>query len=322
MAIRPLPRRPLPAARPAPAAFRRDTNLRVARLSRARRRLASAHASASGGNGGRFIAIALLLLLGTAVTVPMLGIGVAGTAAYVAYNHISEELPDPKVLETLSFAEPTVVYDSSGEIELGRFQREQRRVVAYQEIPRLVLDVTTTAEDRTFWTNEGFDPYAILAAAVQNASGTSERGASTITQQLVRARLLPAEIVAPGADRVQRKLREVIQSYRLANEFPGQAGKEKVITAYLNEIFYGHGAYGFAAAASIYFGVSDLTKLTPAQAALLAGLPQSPTTYDPYLFAKENDKGELVVPADAPIVARRNYILNNLASSRWTRLSK
>lgn len=321
MAIRPLAPRPTPRARPNPAA-QRAAQLRASRLSRARRRLVHAQAGASGGGGGRIAAVLLVLILGTAITVPLFGFGAAGTAAVIAYNRISEELPDPGVLESLAFAEPTIVYDSSGKIELGRFQKESRRVVAFAELPRLVLDATTTAEDRTFWTNEGFDPYAILAAAFENASGISGRGASTITQQLVRARLLPDEVVAPGSDRVQRKIRELIQSYRLSSEFPGQAGKEKVITAYLNEIFYGHGAYGIAAAASIYFGVRDLAKLTPAQAALLAGLPQSPTAYDPYLFAKEDSKGRLVVPKDAPIVVRRNHLLRNLASSRWTRLTE
>ena len=83
---------------------------------------------------------------------------------------------------------------------------------------------------------------------------------------------------------------------RLSDAFPGEAGKERVITAYLNEIFYGHGAYGIAAAAHAYFGVDDLAKLTPAQAALLAGLPKSPSTLDPYRFAEKDAKGRLVVP--------------------------
>ena len=100
---------------------------------------------------------------------------------------------------------------------------------------------------------------------------------------------------------------------RLSETFPGEQGKERVITAYLNEIFYGHGAYGIAAAARIYFGVNDLAKLTPAQAALLAGLPKSPSTLDPFLFAVRDKKGRLVVPADAAPVVRRDWILNGLA---------
>ena len=82
--------------------------------------------------------------------------------------------------------------------------------------------------------------------------------------------------------------------------FPGEPGKEQIITAYLNEIFYGHGAYGVAAAAQAYFGVSDLAKLTPARRHSSAGLPKSPTTLDPYRFAKPDAKGRLVVPPDSP----------------------
>ena len=93
---------------------------------------------------------------------------------------------------------------------------------------------------------------------------------------------------------------ELIQSCRLTQAFPGEAGKEKIITAYLNDIYYGHEAYGVAAAAKIYFGVTDLSQLTPAQAALLAGLPKAPSVYDPYRFAVADAKGRLVVPADRP----------------------
>ena len=103
-------------------------------------------------------------------------------------------------------------------------------------------------------------------------------------------------MIAPGADRYIRKAKELIQSSRLTDGFPGEAGKEQIITAYLNEIFYGHDAYGIAAAAQIYFGVSDLAKLTPAQAALLAGLPKSPVELDPYRYAQPDKDGHLVVP--------------------------
>ena len=211
------------------------------------------------------------------------GVTVVGTVAAVAA--LSSDLPDPTNLGALTFAQPTTVYDRTGKIQLGRFQREQRRVVSYEEVPKLVLDATTTAEDRTFWENSGFDPAAILGAVADNAAGTSDRGASTITQQLVRARLLPEDVIAPGANRYLRKAKELIQSSRLTAAYPGEAGKERIITAYLNEIFYGHDAYGIAAAARIYFGVSDLSKLTIAQAALLAGLPKSPSNFDPYRFA-------------------------------------
>ena len=244
----------------------------------------------------------------------VVGTGVIGT--------LTDSLPEPN-LDSLSFAQPTIVYDRSGTVELARFEREKRRVVAYAEVPQLVLDATTTAEDRTFWTNDGFDPAAIAAAAYQNVTGESseERGASTITQQLVRARFLPPDVVA-SQDRYKRKILEVLQASRLTAAYPGEAGKERIVTAYLNEIYYGHRAYGVAAAANIYFGVEDLADLTPAQAALLAGLPKAPSVYDPYRYAEEDQEGRLVVPADAPPVVRRDYILRDLAgAARWTRLS-
>ena len=132
---------------------------------------------------------------------------------------------------------------------------------------------------------------AILSAIAEGASGGDQRGASTITQQLVRARLLPEGATGPSAECYIRKAKELIQAIHVTEAFPGQAGKQQIITAYLNEIFYGHGAYGIAAAAQAYFGVTDLAKLTPAQAALLAGLPKSPTTLDPYNFAKTGRQG-------------------------------
>jgi membrane peptidoglycan carboxypeptidase len=261
------------------------------------------------------VALAAVVAAGT-----LTGIGVAVGASVI--GTLSKGLPDPANLDRLTFNQPTIVYDRTGTIELARFEREKRRVVAFEAIPQLILDTATTAEDRTFWSNDGYDLAAILAAAVQNASDerAGERGASTITQQLVRARLLPPELVADG-DRYIRKTLEIIQAGRLTDAFPGEAGKRKVITAYLNEIYYGHEAYGIAAAAEIYFGVRDLAELTPAQAALLAGLPKAPSVYDPYRYAVKDTEGRLVVPNDAPAVVRRDYVLRNLADSRWTRLT-
>ena len=265
----------------------------------------------------KILAIALTTFL---ISLLLLG-GVVALGATATIAALSQGLPDPTNLAGLTFAQPSIVYDRTGTVELGRFQQEQRRVVSFTDVPHLVIDATTTAEDRTFWTNPGFDPGAILSALAGNASSGSERGASTITQQLVRARLLPSEVVAPGADRYMRKAKELIQADRLTRAYPGEPGKESIVTAYLNEIFYGHDAYGIAAAASIYFGVTDLSKLTIAQAALLAGLPKSPSNFDPYRYAHPDSDGRLVVPPTAPPVARRDYILQNLSTSRWTSLS-
>jgi membrane peptidoglycan carboxypeptidase len=266
--------------------------------------------------------IALVLFLCAVVGLVSMG-GVAAMAGASVIGSLAEGLPDPAALTSLDFDQPTVVYDRTGKVELARFERENRRVVTYDEVPKLLLDATTAAEDRTFWQNDGFDLGAIVAAAYQNVTGeagTLERGASTITQQLVRARLLPPE-VAQSNDRYKRKVMELLQASRLTAAFPGETGKEQIITAYLNQIYYGHQAFGIAAAAQIYFGVGDLSKLTLAQAALLAGLPKAPSTYDPYRYAVKDDQGRLVLPMDSPPVVRRAYVLYGMTTARWTHVS-
>src|SRR5262245_51987513 len=205
-----------------------------------RRRLARQHRGGGGRVGPRILAVLLLVPL---ILIVIVG-GSLGLAAAATVAVLSADLPDPSTLNTLTFAQPTVIFDRTGTVQLGTFQQERRRVVAFDQVPKLVLDATTTAEDRSFWENAGFDPAAILAAAAENASGDSERGASTITQQLVRARLLPESVTAAGADRYTRKAKELIQAARLTEDFPGEAGKEQIIAAYLNQIFYGHDAYG------------------------------------------------------------------------------
>jgi membrane peptidoglycan carboxypeptidase len=309
-----------PAARPGAGHAGRTAALLIARRRvDLARRGSTTRPGVGGGRGRSRLPAIVATALATFIVGSLLlaGVAIVGTVAAVAV--LSEGLPDPTNLGALTFSQPTVVYDRTGKVQLGRFQREQRRVVSFEEVPKLVLDATTTAEDRTFWQNSGFDPAAILSAAADNAAGTSGRGASTITQQLVRARLLPAEVIAPGSDRYLRKAKELIQSSRLTQAYPGETGKQQIVTAYLNEIFYGHDAYGIAAAARIYFGVTDLSKLTIAQAALLAGLPKSPSTLDPYRYAEPDKDGNLVVPAGAPPAVRRDYILQNLSTSRWTR---
>ena len=277
------------------------------------------HRKRHGGSRLPAILIVVLVVILGAISG---GVGTVGIATVATIGALSTDLPDPAHLDELTFNEPTIVYDRTGKIELGRFMREKRSVVTYEQVPKLVLDATTAAEDRTFWVNDGFDLAAIAAAAAQNASGSSdERGASTITQQLVRARLLPESVTAPDSDRYLRKAKEIIQAARLTQAFPGEAGKEQIVTAYLNEIFYGHDAYGIAAAARIYFGVEDLAKLTPAQAALLAGLPKAPTSLDPYRYAEPDAEGRLVVPPDSPPVVRRDWILSAMGQGRWTKLT-
>ena len=112
-------------------------------------------------------------------------------AVVAAYSYYSQGLPDPlPQLNNITFSQETVVYDRTGTIELARFGAIKRTVTPYDQLPPVLIDATTSTEDKTFWQNAGFDPIGILSAAVDTVTGNA-RGASPITQQLVRGRLLP-----------------------------------------------------------------------------------------------------------------------------------
>ena len=231
------------------------------------------------------------------------------------YVSLTRDLKPPQDLEKIQPAEESIIYDRTGKTELARFGDIHREVVTFDQLPKILIDATTAVEDKSFWTNSGFDPAAIVASGLDALRGNA-RGASTITQQLVRQRLLDQSLVQAGGRTYERKLKEIIQSIRLTQFYSGDEGKKKIIAAYLNQNFYGNNSYGVKAAAKSYFGIDDLSKLTLAQAAILAALPQSPTTYDLVRNAVEQDNGTLLVPNDAEIVHRRNMVLDLLASGR------
>ena len=263
-----------------------------------------------GGGGARAVAVGLpLFLFGTLAAFAIVAfIGVVG-----AYAYFSNGLADPSQLSSIVFNQESTIYDRTGTVVLATFGTERRQTVTFSDLPPSVLDATTAIEDHTFWTNAGFDPVGIVSSALDTLQG-NPRGGSTITQQLVRSRLLdPALVQDPST--VERKIKEIIQSIRLTQAFPGVEGKQKIITAYLNQNFYGNNDYGIEAAAQNYFGVSDLSKLTLAQAAILAGIPQSPTAYDLVRNAVTQD-GKLVVPQDSAPVIRRNEVLRAMQTLR------
>ena len=270
-----------------------------------------------GSSAVRRVAIAIPIILLTAFVAVGLA-GVIGVAA--AYNYYSQGLPDPRdTLSNLAFDQQTVIYDRTGKTELARLGEFKRQVVSFAQIPAEMLDATTAIEDKDFWSNPGFDAAGFVSATLDTLSG-HPRGGSTITQQLVRARLLPESAFA--GTREERKIREILQSLRLTQAYPGQDGKKEIITAYLNQNFYGNQSYGVAAAARTYFN-KDLKDLTLAEDALLAAIPQSPTKFDLVKNAQEVCKKavpegtdcpdiQLVVPDDSEIVIRRNYVLDQM----------
>jgi membrane peptidoglycan carboxypeptidase len=269
--------------------------------------------------------IALAIFAGLAILALIAAVGVV-----TVFARMTDGLPPVSDFDKLTFQQQSIVYDRTGKIELARFGGEQREVVTFAEIPKVAIDAQTAVEDKTFWDNAGFDPLAILSAGIDSLRGNS-RGASTITQQLVRQRLLPASLVQDSSRTFERKLKEIVQSIRLTEAYPGVEGKQKIIAAYLNQNYYGNQSYGIKAAAKSYFGLDDLSKMTPAQAAILAGLPQSPSTYDLVKNAETqcvnpspadtedtcaSGKSELVVDKSTKIVERRNLILDLMANGR------
>jgi len=149
-----------------------------------------------------------------------------------------------------------------------------REPIALKDSSKWVHAATTAAEDRSFWTNDGLDYTSIARAALADASagGKAVQGASTITQQLVR------NLYLNDNKTLKRKITEACLSLKLTQKW----SKSKILEAYLNRIPYGHRAVGIEAAARTYFGV-HAERLGPAEAALLAGLPQAPSRYDPFV---------------------------------------
>jgi len=287
----------------------------LARRQRHRRALGRRPQSRSGPTIGRIIAVVLVVILLTGGLVTATG----ALLVAAAYNQYAAGLPDPvAALTNIPFEQQTVIYDRTGKIELARLGDLKRELVTYDQLPGEIIDATTAIEDKDFWSNAGFDPIGIVSAGLDTLSGRP-RGASTITQQLVRARLLPPEAFAGTT--YERKAREIIQSIRLTQAYPGEEGKQQIITAYLNQNFYGNQSYGVKAAAKGYFGKS-LDQLTLAQDAILAGIPQSPTSYDLLRNAEEVcldanvaegqecTNFKMVVPQDSEIVQRRNKVLD------------
>jgi membrane peptidoglycan carboxypeptidase len=272
-----------------------------------------------GGGAARRAALAIPLLLFSSFLV-LGGVGFVGTVS--AYAFYSRGLPDPQeMFDNIELEQPSIVYDRTGKVELARFGVLRREIIEFDAIPDEMIDATTAVEDQDFWTNPGFDIGAIVSAGLDTLAGRP-RGASTITQQLVRAQLLlPEHFEGTVYD---RKIREIIQSIRLTQAFPGEQGKKDIMTAYLNQNFYGNQSYGVKAASFGYFGV-DLPELTLAQYAVLAAIPQSPTKFDLMRNAVREcsveveegancpaDEVTLIVPEDTEIVQRRNYVLEQM----------
>ncbi len=272
----------------------------------------------------RAVALAVPLVM----FLSLLGVGLAGaTLAVAGYAYYAKDLPDPsQAFEAIVFTRQTKVWDRSGKVLLATYGTDRRDLVKYEDFPPALIDATTSIEDKDFWDNAGFDPIGFMSAVFDTLEGRP-RGGSTITQQLVRDRLLPEEYVGSDADPYERKVREIIQAIRLTDAYPGIEGKRAIMEVYLNNNNYGNRSYGAAAAARSYWH-KDLKDLTLAQYALLAGIPKSPTPLDlvrnaveePFTDADGKEEVRLVVPQTSAVVRRRNLVLDAMkAEARLTK---
>src|SRR5437867_2027396 len=200
----------------------------------------------------------------------MLAMG--GVAAAAVFGYFAADLPAAHDLATVPIPLTTKIYDRSGEHLLYTLEDERRELVSLDAVPQKMQDATIAIEDKSFWTNPGVDIGGIVRAMNANAaSGTISQGGSTITQQLIKTRLLGDEPT------FTRKIKEAILAVEATRTF----SKKQILEMYLNQIYYGNQAYGIEAAAKTYFDQPDLMRLTLGQMAMLAGLAQRPSDYDP-----------------------------------------
>jgi len=236
---------------------------------------------------------ALLRGLGGALAV-MLVIGLAADAYAQSFF---DSLPSIQGLDSAAFAGDTLITDSSGKVILADVGNhgDHRLAVKLKDVSPVAIQATVAIEDRGFYTNPGFDLAGIVRAAFDNIrAGHIVGGGSTITQQLAKQQFLTPE------QSVSRKIKELALSYELSQTY----SKDQIMELYLNKSFYGSQSYGIEAASQSYFQV-PASKLDLAQAAMLAGLPQAPTEWNPVLHP---DQAKVRQAEVLRAMVRANYI--------------
>ena len=258
----------------------------------------------AGSGRGRWNLFVQGLLVSVLIVVLLFFVGLIGAATVYAYYALT--LPPPEELSARSIFMSTKIYDRQGELLYEVFDPSagRRTVVPIEEIPDHLISATIATEDKTFYSNPGFDPLAIIRAVWLNlAEGEIVSGASTITQQLVKNIFLSPERT------FTRKIQEAV----LAQEITRRYTKDQILEIYLNELYYGNMAYGIEATAETYFGKSA-QELTLAEASLLAGLPQSPSIYDPYTNLEGAKVRQRVVLG---LMVNEGYITRSQADAAW-----
>jgi len=232
------------------------------------------------------------------IAAAFVGLMIITAMAGVAYAYSKTPIPD---VQSAVMQQASKVYFSDGKTEVGQFGQTNRVILTYSQFPATLRDAVVAAEDKNFWHEGGISVTGIVRAAYYDltSSGGNLQGGSTITQQLVRNYYDDIGT----AQTASRKIKEIFVSQKLAQA----KSKEWILQQYLNTVYFGGGAYGAAAAAQVYFGLdpSQLNKITPAQAAMIAAMIQSPSYYKPDPKAG---------PAHAALVFRWKYVLRTMES--------
>ena len=218
----------------------------------------------------------------------------AGVAMYI--GNLTKGLPDYEVLARYEPPVTTRVHASDGAL-MGEFARERRLFLPIQAVPDRVKAAFLSAEDKNFYSHPGIDVTGLGRAIMTNlqnlGSGRRPVGASTITQQVAKNFLLSSD------QTVERKIKEMILAFRIEQAY----SKDRILELYVNEIFFGLGAYGVAGAALTYFDKS-VNELTVAEAAYLAALPKGPSNYHPFKYTER-------------AIERRNLIIDLMVENGY-----
>ncbi len=182
-----------------------------------------------------------------------------------------KNLPSPKGLDQQEIAQTTKIYDRGGTLLYQIYANQNRTVVPLKNIPMDLQNATIAIEDKNFYKTPGIDLIAILRSVKSNLTGEPLQGGSTITQQLIKARLLTPERT------IERKIKEIVLALWAEQIYT----KGQILEMYLNQVPYGGTAWGAEAAAQTYFGKS-VGELNLSESAFLAGLPQAPSVYSPH----------------------------------------
>ena len=194
---------------------------------------------------------------------------IAGGGLFAYYVSSVPKLTENKLQSTNS----SKIYDANGSL-IADLGAEKRESASTDEIPTTLVNAITSIEDKRFFTHRGIDVYRIMGAAINNLRRSSTQGGSTLDQQLIKLAYFSTNT---SDQTLKRKSQEIWLSLQMERQFT----KQEILTFYINKVYMGNGYYGMKTAAKSYFG-KELGDLSVAQAALLAGIPQAPTQYDPY----------------------------------------